>query len=61
MALYGTICGEVPSNAARLIAVLVVVAAIVLLVLVSGWADDNAPAGSQGRAPVTRPATNATP
>jgi hypothetical protein len=49
------------SNSARVIAVLVVVAAIVVLVFVSGWADDSAPAGSKGRVPVTRPATNATP
>jgi hypothetical protein len=33
--------------------VLLVVAAIVVLVLVSGWADDRAPAGSKGRVPVT--------
>jgi hypothetical protein len=41
--------------------VLLVVAAIVVLVFVTGWADDRAPAGSKGRVPVTRPATTGTP
>ena len=40
---------------------LVVVAAIVALAFVTGWADDRAPAGSKGRVPVTRPATDDTP
>jgi hypothetical protein len=41
--------------------VLVVVAAIVALVFVTGWVDDRAPVGSKGRVSVTRPVTNDTP
>jgi hypothetical protein len=41
-------------SSARIIIVLVVVAAIVAVVLVTGWADDRAPAGSKGRVTVTR-------
>lgn len=44
-------------NGARIIIVVVAVAAIVILVFVTGWADDKARPGSTGRVPVTRPAT----
>jgi hypothetical protein len=39
-------------NFARVIAFLVAVAAVVIIMFVTGWADDKAPPGSQGRVPV---------
>jgi hypothetical protein len=45
-------------NRARIIIVVVAIAAIVFLVFVTGWADDKAPAGSKGRVEVTRPASD---
>jgi hypothetical protein len=42
-----------PSSAVKLLILLAVAAAVVVLMLASGWADDNAPPGSQGRVPVT--------
>jgi hypothetical protein len=45
-------------NRARIIIVVVAIAAIVFLVFVSGWADDKAPPGSKGRVQVTRPASD---
>jgi hypothetical protein len=37
----------------RLIIFLVAVAAVVAVMFVTGWADDKAPPGSQGRVPVS--------
>jgi flagellar biosynthesis/type III secretory pathway M-ring protein FliF/YscJ len=45
------------SATARTLLAIAIVAAIVVVVFVSGWADDKAPPGSQGRAKVTAPAT----
>jgi hypothetical protein len=41
------------SNTARLITFLVAVAAVVAVMFATGWADDKAPPGSQGRVPVS--------
>jgi hypothetical protein len=41
------------ANTTRLIVFLCAVAAAVILMFVTGWADDKAPPGSQGRVPVT--------
>jgi hypothetical protein len=49
---------RVPANAARIIIVVLAVAAIVTVMLVTGLADDKAPAGSGGRVPVTDTGTN---
>jgi hypothetical protein len=43
-----------PSNIARIIMVVVAVAAIVIVMFVTGIADDKAPPGSGGRVPVTQ-------
>jgi hypothetical protein len=51
----------VPRGSIRIIVFVAVVAAIVILIFVSGWADDNAQPGSTGRVTVTRQDTNATP
>jgi hypothetical protein len=40
------------SNITRIIVVLVVVAAILVVMFVTGWADNKADPGSRGRAPV---------
>ena len=45
------------TNMARAILAVVAVAIVVILLLVSGWADDKARPGSTGRSPVA-PATN---
>jgi hypothetical protein len=52
---------RVPANTVRIIIVVVAVAAIVTVLLVTGLADDKAPAGSGGRVPVTHTATNDSP
>lgn len=52
---------RVPANTVRIIIVVVAVAAIVTVLLVTGLADDKAPAGSGGRMPVTDTATNDSP
>jgi hypothetical protein len=52
---------HVPANTIRIIIVVVAVAAIVTVILVTGLADDKAPAGSGGRVPVTHTATNDSP
>jgi hypothetical protein len=44
---------RVPANAARIIIFVVAVAASVIVMFVTGWADDKAPPGSKGRATVT--------
>jgi hypothetical protein len=48
-------------STARLIVFAVTVAAIVILILVTGWADDKAERGSGGRVPVTSPAQDDPP
>jgi hypothetical protein len=48
-------------NRARIIIVVVAVAAIVILAFVTGWADDKAQPGSTGRGQVAGPATNHSP
>jgi hypothetical protein len=52
---------RVPANTVPIIIVVVAVAAIVTVLLVTGLADDKAPAGSGGRVPVTHTATNDSP
>jgi hypothetical protein len=42
-----------PGRAVKLLTVLALAAAIVVVLLATGWADDHAPAGSKGRVPVT--------
>jgi hypothetical protein len=42
---------------ARIVLLVVAVAAIVILVVASGWLNDKAKPGSTGRAPVTRTGT----
>lgn len=44
---------RVPANATRIIIFVVAVAPIVIVMFVTGWADDKAPPGSKGRATVT--------
>lgn len=44
---------NVAANTARVIVFVVALAAVVIVMLVTGWADDRAPAGSKGRVPVT--------
>ena len=48
-------------STARLIVFAVTVAAIVILILVTGWGDDKAERGSGGRVPVTSPAQDDPP
>jgi hypothetical protein len=48
-----TVESRSPGRAVRLLALLALAAAIVVVMLATGWADDKAPAGSQGRVPVT--------
>jgi hypothetical protein len=45
---------HVPVNTARIIVFVVAVAAIVIVMFVTGLADDKAPPGSGGRVPVTQ-------
>jgi hypothetical protein len=52
---------HVPANIARIIIVVAAVAAVVIVMLVTGLADDKAPAGSGGRVPVTHTGTNDSP
>jgi hypothetical protein len=52
---------RVPASPARIIIFVVAVAAVVILMLVTGWADDKAPSGSKGRVPVTHTDTNDSP
>jgi hypothetical protein len=52
---------HVPANIARIIIGVVAVAAVVIVMLVTGLADDKAPAGSGGRVPVTHTGTNDSP
>jgi hypothetical protein len=42
------------SSSVRVIVALVVVATVVILIFVTGWADDRARPGSTGRGQVTR-------
>jgi hypothetical protein len=50
-----------PANTVRIIIVVAAVAAIVIVMFVTGLADDQAPPGSGGRAPVTHTGTNDSP
>jgi hypothetical protein len=43
----------VSCRAVKLLILLALAAAIIIVILATGWADDKAPPGSQGRAPVT--------
>jgi hypothetical protein len=43
---------------ARILILIVAVAAIALVMFVTGWADDKAPPGSGGRVPVPVTSTN---
>jgi hypothetical protein len=42
-----------PRSAVRILIFLALVAAIIAVMFVAGWADDHAPPGSKGRVPVT--------
>jgi hypothetical protein len=46
------------SSSVRIIVALVVVAIVVILIFVTGWADDRARPGSTGRGKVTRSVTH---
>jgi hypothetical protein len=46
------------ANTTRFIIFLGAVAAVVILMFATGWADDKAPPGSQGRVPVTAASSN---
>jgi hypothetical protein len=48
-----TVESSFPRSVARILIFLALVAAIVVVMLATGWADDKAPPGSQGRVPVT--------
>ena len=48
-----TVESHSPHRAVGLLILLALFAAIVVLVLATGWADDEAPPGSKGRVPVT--------
>jgi hypothetical protein len=52
---------HVPANTARIIVFAAAVAAIVILMFVTGLADDKAPPGSGGRVPVTHTGTDDSP
>ena len=52
---------RVPANTARIVILVVAVAATVIVMFVTGWADDKAPPGSGGRVPVTETGTNDSP
>jgi hypothetical protein len=41
------------AHIARIIIFVIAVAAVVILIFVLGWADDNAPCGTKGRVTVT--------
>ena len=45
------------SDAARTLLAIAIVAALIVVLFVSGWADDKASPGSQGRGQVSAPAT----
>jgi hypothetical protein len=47
-----------PANITRFVVFLVAVAAVVIVMFATGGADDKAPPGSQGRAPVADMAAN---
>jgi len=49
---------HVPANTARIVIFVVAVAAIVVVMFVTGLADDKASPGSGGRVPVTHTGTN---
>jgi hypothetical protein len=42
-----------PGRAVKLLTLLALAAAIVVVMLATGWADDTAPPSSKGRVPVT--------
>ena len=48
-----TVGSSSPRSAVKLLILLAVVVAFVVLLLVTGWADDKAPPGTKGRVPVT--------
>jgi hypothetical protein len=48
-----TVESHSPGRAVKLLTLLALAAAIVVVLLATGWADDHAPAGSKGRVPVT--------
>jgi hypothetical protein len=49
------------ASTTRIVLLVVVVAALVTPLLVTGWADDKAPPGTGGRAPVTDTAPDDSP
>lgn len=48
-------------TATRIVVAAVIVAALAVLLLASGWAGDHAKPGSTGRVPVTAPASPTSP
>ena len=52
---------HIAANTARIVLVVAAVAGIVILILVTGLAEDKAPPGSGGRMPVTETGTNDSP
>jgi hypothetical protein len=50
-----------PGHIARIIIFVVAVAAVVILIFVTGTADEKAAPGSGGRVPVTSPSTSDSP
>jgi hypothetical protein len=44
-----------PANVKRIVIAVLIVAAIVVLLFATGWADDRAPPGTRGRATVNAP------
>ena len=48
-----TVESRSPGRAVKLLTLLALAAAIIVVMLATGWADDKAPPGSQGRVPVT--------
>jgi hypothetical protein len=49
---------RVSANAVRITIFVAAVAGVVIILFVTGWANDKAPHGSKGRVPVTYTAPN---
>jgi len=50
-----------PANSARFLIFIAAVGAVVIVMLLAGWADDKASPGSGGRVPVTSADPNGSP
>jgi hypothetical protein len=51
----------VRADVARLLVAAVAVAAVVILMLVTGWADDRSSPGTRGRVPITQTVSDDAP